>query len=44
MTERDTIETSPEILYGTLVFAGTHVTVKILFDYLNCLEPQECGE
>jgi uncharacterized protein (DUF433 family) len=35
MSEHDVIQTSPEILHGTPVFAGTRVPVKSLFDYLE---------
>jgi uncharacterized protein (DUF433 family) len=35
MTEHTVIETSPEVLHGTPVFAGTRVPVKSLFDYLK---------
>jgi uncharacterized protein (DUF433 family) len=35
MTEHNVIQTSPEILHETPVFAGTRVPVKSLFDYLK---------
>jgi len=35
MAQRGVIETSPEIMHGTPVFAGTRVPVRTLFDYLK---------
>lgn len=33
------IHSNPELLGGTLVFAGTRVPVRILFEYLESGEP-----
>ncbi len=35
MSSKSLIQTSPEILGGTPVFAGTRVPVQTLFDYLE---------
>lgn len=35
MTIREAIQIDPEVLGGTPVFAGTRVSVKTMFDYLE---------
>lgn len=34
-TKAKLISRSPDVMHGALVFAGTRVPVKILFDYLK---------
>jgi uncharacterized protein (DUF433 family) len=40
-TDKSVVESSPNILGGTLVFRGTRVPVTTLFDYLAAGDPLE---
>ena len=40
-TDQSVVESSPNVLGGTLVFRGTRVPVTTLFDYLAAGDPLE---
>ena len=40
-TDKSVVESSPNVLGGTLVFRGTRVPVTTLFDYLAAGDPLE---
>lgn len=40
-TDKSVVESSPNVLGGTLVFKGTRVPVTTLFDYLAAGDPLE---
>jgi uncharacterized protein (DUF433 family) len=39
MTPKSFVNSNPDLLGGTTVFAGTRVPVRILFEYLESGEP-----
>jgi uncharacterized protein (DUF433 family) len=41
MTIREAVSIDPEVLSGTPVFAGTRVSIKTLFDYLETSSLEE---